>query len=68
MSREPVPSTDGTRPVEHTFTFTAPESVVPGGRYTVEATVVSGVGDGCPPSSEGEDEHADTVKKELQLP
>ncbi len=50
MGREPYPTTDGTRPVEHTFTFTAPESVVPDGLHTVEATVVSGVGDGCDPS------------------
>ena len=53
--------------MEHTFTFTAPESVVPDGLHTVEATVVSGVGDGCDPSSDGENERIDDEAQTLQF-
>lgn len=63
----PVATTPATRSVRHDFSFPVPAGL-PAGKYVAEVTGVSGLGDGCPPSTDGEAETVATGKATLRLP
>ena len=50
-----LPDQVSTGPLHHSFRFTLP-SDLPAGDYVAEVTGVTGVGDGCPTSTPGDDE------------